>query len=67
MKFRRYQIKKGRYFFFNLIDYRKVTTVLVWALNSVEFGLFFDKAPADVFRFPLVVSKDMPTSWTLKQ
>lgn len=67
MRRRRYQLKKGQYLYFNLVNYKKALSVLVCALNSVDFKEQMEKRPSDAFRFNLILSKDIPTSWDLKQ
>jgi hypothetical protein len=67
MRRRRYQLKKGQCLYFNLVNYKKALSILVCALNSVDFKEQFDKKGSDVFKYNLILSKDIPTSWDIKQ
>lgn len=67
MRRRRYQLKKGQHLYFNLVSYKKALSVLVCALNSVDFREQFERKGSEAFRFNLILSRDIPTSWELKQ
>jgi hypothetical protein len=67
MRRRRYQLKKGVFLYFNLVNYKKPLSILVCCLNSPDFKESFEKKPQEVFRFNLILNKDIPTSWDLKQ
>jgi hypothetical protein len=67
MRRRRYQLKKGQHLYFNLVNYKKALSVLVCALNSADFREQFEKRGGDAFKFNLILTRDIPTSWDLKQ
>lgn len=60
-------MKKGQYLYFNLVNYRTTISILVCALNSVDFKEQFERKGGEVFKFSLVLTRDIPTSWDLKQ